>query len=256
MGNGPIPDEGRLRCLEAMGVTVWARRGTPDVYRGHGAFEDVQATSTPTEPGDGSVSPRCGEVADAPTRLARQKLASLALEVSSCTACVLHQTRTRTVFGTGAPDAHCMVIGEAPGADEDRRGEPFVGRAGRLLNAMLLAIDLPRESVYIANMLKCRPPVNRDPKSEEMACCSRFLRGQIETVAPRLIVAVGRIAAQSLLGSTLPLARLRGSVHRHPDTGTPVLVTYHPAFLLRSPAEKSKAWEDLKRVRALLGEQG
>ncbi len=131
-------------------------------------------------------------------------------------------------------------------------GEPFVGRAGRLLNAMLLAVGLKRESVYIANIIKCRPPKNRDPKTEETACCAPYLKRQIELVQPKVIMAVGREAAQNLLGTSTAIGRLRGQVHKEPVSGTPVLVTYHPAYLLRSPGEKRKSWEDLKYARRLL----
>ncbi len=143
-----------------------------------------------------------------------------------------------------------MVIGEAPGAEEDRRGEPFVGRAGQLLDAMLRAIGLGRaENVYIANVLKSRPPNNRDPRPEEVAACLPYLRRQIELVRPRLLLAVGRIAAQNLLGTEDSLSRLRGRVHRFGELNTPLVVTYHPAYLLRNPADKRKAWEDLKFAR-------
>ena len=145
-----------------------------------------------------------------------------------------------------------MVIGEGPGAEEDRTGEPFVGRAGRLLNAMLAAIGLPRESVYIANMVKCRPPRNRDPEAAEVASCRSYLQQQIAIVQPRLIVAVGRVAAQRLLQSDAPLGRMRGRVHRLAPEDIPVVVTYHPAYLLRSPDQKPKAWEDLKTVKRML----
>jgi DNA polymerase len=174
-------------------------------------------------------------------------------QVAACTRCALHRSRTRTVFGVGDPRARLLVVGEAPGADEDAQGEPFVGRAGRLLDAMLLGIGLRREQVYIANILKCRPPGNRDPRPEEVASCSGYLDRQIASVAPALILAVGRIAAQNLLGVSTPIARLRGHEHRHPATATPVLVTYHPAYLLRSPLEKRRAWQDLVRVAARLG---
>jgi uracil-DNA glycosylase len=141
------------------------------------------------------------------------------------------------------------VIGEAPGADEDRQGEPFVGRAGQLLNSMLRAMRTPRETVYIANLLKCRPPGNRDPAPEEVRCCEPYLRRQIELLAPRLLLAVGRIAAQNLLATDTPIGKLRGIVHRYGDQGTPLIVTYHPAYLLRSPTEKRKSWQDLRLVR-------
>ncbi|VAW72826.1 Uracil-DNA glycosylase, family 4 [hydrothermal vent metagenome] len=166
--------------------------------------------------------------------------------VSHCTACDLHASRTQTVFGVGNRNADWLVIGEAPGADEDKQGEPFVGRAGQLLNAMLLACGLKREQVYIANILKCRPPNNRDPKAEEVLCCEAFLLRQIELIQPKLILAVGRIAAQNLLQSDTPIGKLRGSVHHFRDSGIPLIATYHPAYLLRSPGEKRKAWQDLQ----------
>ena len=145
-----------------------------------------------------------------------------------------------------------MVIGEGPGAQEDARGEPFVGRAGRLLNSMLFAFGVPRDEVYIANIVKCRPPNNRDPRPEEVASCATWLRRQIELVRPRAILAVGRVAAQNLLSSTLPLSRLRGGNHTYGSRPVPVVVTYHPAYLLRSPHEKGKVWQDLKRLRSVI----
>ncbi len=169
--------------------------------------------------------------------------------VSGCTLCSLGQTRTQTVFGVGDSKARWLVIGEAPGAEEDRQGEPFVGAAGQLLNKMLLAIDLPRETVFIANMLKCRPPGNRDPKPEELSVCGPYLQRQITLLAPAMILVVGRIAAQGLLSTDQSLARLRGKVHRYGPLNTPLIVTYHPSYLLRSPDEKRKAWEDLKFAR-------
>jgi uracil-DNA glycosylase family 4 len=175
---------------------------------------------------------------------------ALKREVSGCTACALSGTRTNVVFGVGDPAADWMIIGEAPGAEEDRRGEPFVGRAGQLLNEMLLAVGLPRERVFIANILKCRPPGNRDPQAEEIAACADHLRRQVSAVRPRLILAVGRIAAQSLLESTAPVGRLRGRVHEYGPDAIPLVVTYHPAYLLRSPGQKRKSWEDLCLARA------
>jgi uracil-DNA glycosylase len=170
--------------------------------------------------------------------------------VASCTACNLCKTRTQTVFGVGNRRADWLIIGEAPGAEEDRQGEPFVGRAGQLLNAMLLAIGLPRETVFIANVLKCRPPGNRDPNPEEVSRCLPYLSAQVALLKPKVILVVGRIAAQALLATDLPLARLRGKLHAFAETGTPLVVTYHPAYLLRAPADKRKAWEDLKFARA------
>jgi DNA polymerase len=175
---------------------------------------------------------------------------ALKAEVLSCTKCTLHSTRTQGVFGVGNRRAEWLVIGEAPGAEEDRRGEPFVGRAGQLLNAMLAAIGLPREQVFIANVLKSRPPNNRDPKPDEVAACLPFLMRQIALLQPRLMLAVGRIAAQNLLATDMPLGRLRGQVHSFGELNTPLIVTYHPAYLLRTPADKRKAWEDLKFARS------
>lgn len=176
----------------------------------------------------------------------------LRAEVSACVKCGLHSTRTQTVFGVGNTRAEWLVVGEAPGAEEDRKGEPFVGRAGQLLDAMLHAIGLSRDSnVYVANILKCRPPNNRDPRPDEVACCMPYLVRQIALLQPRLILAVGRIAAQNLLGTTAPLGRLRGQVHSFGELNTPLIVTYHPAYLLRTPADKRKAWEDLKFARAV-----
>ncbi len=242
----------RQAYLAAMGITSWTLRAAD---AGHDVAEAPSVSRHAPAPAavdhdealPAAPSPAASDGVPAP-------LAGLAVEVAACTACVLHETRRNTVFGVGNPHAKVMFIGEAPGADEDRQGEPFVGRAGQLLNAMLAAIGLRREDVFIANILKCRPPRNRDPRPEEVACCAGFLRRQIELVAPRVIVAVGRIAAQNLLSSTQTLGRLRGVLHEEPVSGTPVLVTYHPAYLLRSPAEKRKAWQDLRRLRSLLAE--
>jgi len=176
--------------------------------------------------------------------------------VATCTRCALHATRTQTVFGVGNREARWMFVGEAPGADEDRQGEPFVGRAGQLLTSMILALGLRREDVYIANVLKCRPPGNRDPRPEEVNECRGYLDRQIELVDPALIVAVGRIAAQNLLGTDAALARLRGRVHELGPRRRPVVVTYHPAYLLRSPGEKRKAWQDLQLARTVLRRMG
>jgi DNA polymerase len=177
--------------------------------------------------------------------------------VAACTRCGLEATRTQTVFGVGDAAADWMVVGEAPGAEEDRRGEPFVGRAGQLLDSMLRALGLARgQGVYIANVLKCRPPGNRDPQPREVACCQPYLQRQIALIRPKLILCVGRIAAQNLLGSDLPLGKLRGRAHRLEPSGTPVVVTYHPAYLLRSPAEKRKAWADLQYAREVASGHG
>lgn len=164
--------------------------------------------------------------------------------VPNCQACGLAKTRTQTVFGVGDPQADWLIVGEAPGAEEDKRGEPFVGQAGKLLDNMLAAIKLKRgENVYIANVLKCRPPENRDPHGEEVEQCDPFLKRQVELIQPKLILALGKFAAQSLLASDDTIAAMRGKLHAY--NGVPVIVTYHPAYLLRNLADKAKAWEDL-----------
>jgi DNA polymerase len=173
----------------------------------------------------------------------------LQAQIPQCQRCEIAKYRTQTVFGVGNQQADWMIVGEAPGADEDRQGEPFVGKAGQLLTNILAAVNLPRTSVYIANVLKCRPPNNRDPNQEEIANCEGYLLRQIELVDPAVIVIVGRIAAQTLLQTKQPVGRLRGKVHRLPGLKIPVVVTYHPAYLLRQPTEKRKVWEDLKLAR-------
>jgi uracil-DNA glycosylase family 4 len=173
--------------------------------------------------------------------------------VAACTRCGLSATRTQTVFGVGNPQAEWLVVGEAPGAEEDRQGEPFVGRAGQLLNSMLRAIGLAREGVYIANVLKCRPPHNRDPQASETVECLPFLERQVGLLKPKIMLVVGRIAAQNLLRTEAPLGRLRQQVHVFGELRVPLVVTYHPAYLLRTPADKRKAWEDLKFAREVFG---
>ena len=176
--------------------------------------------------------------------------------VANCHACGLCESRKQPVFGTGHEQADWMIIGEAPGEQEDKQGEPFVGRAGQLLDRMLAAIDLTRaedaasKQVFIANVLKCRPPANRNPQPQEVAQCEPFLMRQIALVKPKVIVAMGRFAVQSLLKSTEPIGRLRGRVHE--VAGVPVVVTYHPAYLLRSPADKGLAWDDLCLAREVM----
>ncbi|SOY79616.1 putative uracil-DNA glycosylase,phage-related protein [Cupriavidus taiwanensis] len=173
---------------------------------------------------------------------------ALEAAVAGCTACGLCQTRTNTVFGVGARQAEWMLVGEAPGENEDLQGEPFVGQAGKLLDNMLGALGLARgRNVFIANVLKCRPPGNRNPEAEEVAQCEPFLRRQIALVRPRVIVVLGRFAAQSLLRTTTPIGKLRGTVHAY--EGIPVVVTYHPAYLLRTLTDKARAWEDLCLAR-------
>ncbi len=168
--------------------------------------------------------------------------------ICECQLCELGKTRTKFVYGVGNPNADVMFIGEAPGAEEDRRGEPFVGRAGQLLDKILIAIEFSRDNVYIANILKCRPPGNRDPQPGEMELCFGYLREQVALIKPRVICALGRIAAQALLQTKTPLGKLRGDWHEY--EGVPMLVTYHPAALLRFPAYKKDTWEDVQRLKA------
>ncbi len=188
--------------------------------------------------------------------VARLDWPALKQEIRSCTACSLHTSRTQAVPGVGDEQADWLFVGEAPGADEDIQGEPFVGQAGKLLDAMLAAISLKRgDNVYIANVLKCRPPGNRNPESGEVLQCQPYLVRQVELIQPKLIVALGKFAAQTLLGQEATIASLRGKVHRY--QGIPLIVTYHPAYLLRNLPDKAKAWQDLclavKTRRALEG---
>ncbi|HYN77699.1 MAG TPA: uracil-DNA glycosylase [Lamprocystis sp. (in: g-proteobacteria)] len=173
---------------------------------------------------------------------------ALTAAVAQCRACALCETRTQTVFGVGDRQAHLLVIGEAPGADEDREGEPFVGPAGQLLNLMLAAIGLERRQVYITNILKCRPPGNRNPRPDEVKHCRDFLARQVDLIQPRAILTVGAVSAQTLLGTETPVGRLRGRWFDFGPGAIPLRVTYHPAYLLRSPEHKGKAWEDLIAV--------
>lgn len=225
----------RRQYLDALGITNWVPRRAPEIP-GVGTTDAGAAT----------------EVSIAPVPLRETDDAAwsvLEAEVRACTKCPLHKTRTQTVFGVGNHHAKWMFIGEAPGAEEDRQGEPFVGRAGQLLNAILFAMGLKREEVFICNVLKCRPPGNRDPQPEEVAQCEPYLIRQIELIQPKLIVALGRHAAHSLLKTEVPLGKLRGqqlSYH-----GTPLFVTYHPAYLLRNPADKRKVWDDMCRAMSL-----
>jgi uracil-DNA glycosylase len=224
----------RTDYLTALGVEDWQQR-RPLVAAG--------------------VSPAGGAVTDADeaSPASSDSWDKVAAEVAGCTKCGLHECRNRTVFGVGDRQARWLVVGEAPGADEDQQGEPFVGRAGQLLNSMLRGIGLAREQVFIANVLKCRPPNNRDPKPEEVAQCLPYLSRQIALLRPSIMLAVGRIAAQNVLATETPIGKLRGQVHTFGAARIPLVVTYHPAYLLRSPTEKRKAWEDLKFARRVAG---
>jgi DNA polymerase len=185
---------------------------------------------------------------------AAEALAAVRADIGDCTRCKLHaQGRTQIVFGVGNPDADLMFVGEAPGADEDIQGFPFVGRAGQLLTKIIEAIDLKREDVYIANVIKCRPPGNRNPELDEVATCEPFLFQQIDIIKPKVIVALGKFGAQTLLRTLDPISRLRGRVYEF--RGAKLVPTFHPAYLLRNPSSKREVWEDMKLVRTLLKSQ-
>ncbi|HEU4929961.1 MAG TPA: uracil-DNA glycosylase [Candidatus Krumholzibacteria bacterium] len=221
------------------------RKGVRSIYLDGASLPTVPVPATPSR----TPAPRIATTGAA-TNVAG--LAELAATVAVCTRCALHPSRTQTVFGVGNPNAKLMFIGEAPGAEEDARGEPFVGRAGQLLTKIIAAMGLSREEVYIANILKCRPPQNRDPLPSEVECCEEYLRAQIALIKPKYICALGRIAAHWLLKTEAPLGALRSGNYTY--EGIPVVVTYHPAALLRNPGFKAPCWEDMKKLMALLKE--
>ena len=223
--------------LKAMGIQAWVRR---DI------IEEKKPLTVPIPP------PQITRIDDPPEEKAVLSWDILHNKVTTCTACEFHKSCTQTVFGVGNQQADLMLIGEAPGADEDAQGEPFVGRSGKLLTAMLYAIDIKRESVYISNVVKCRPPGNRNPNLKELACCNAFLQDQIALIKPKLIIAVGRIAAHHLLETDTAIGKLRGQ--RFEYNKIPLISTYHPAFLLRRPTEKRHSWEDLKFIRQTMTE--
>ena len=237
--------ERQQSMLREIGVRLWqpGEAAVPNV-------ESVVTEATPTAPVVAVASQDAEPAADArASAIAAMDWPALREAVAGCRACGLCQSRRQTVFGVGHQRARWMIVGEAPGEQEDLRGEPFVGAAGRLLDRMLAALDLtrsdssPERQVFIANTLKCRPPHNRNPDATELARCQPFLLRQVELVQPQVVLAMGRFAVQSLLASDEPIGRLRGRVHRW--RGRPLVVTYHPAYLLRSPADKSRAWADL-----------
>jgi len=262
------PERSR-RYLHAMGVPVWRLRGTDaDTWEGPGPGpEEMEEILPPTHAGDTMISESAEPSdlgLDSPPQAVPEAIPSagvagmgwerLSETVVSCQACELCETRTQTVFGAGNRRANLMIVGEAPGADEDRQGEPFVGRAGQLLNLMLTAIGLEREQVFIANILKCRPPGNRDPRPGETLRCEPYLRRQIALVRPRVLLSVGRISAQKLLKTDDPIGKLRGRWFAFGPNEIPLTITYHPAYLLRSPEQKSRAWQDLLKVARRLRE--
>jgi uracil-DNA glycosylase len=235
--------EHQRRLLGAMGVRLYELPAAPDA--------PAAAAPTPAKALDADARAAAIAQLDWP---------ALRAAVAGCTACALCESRTQTVFGVGHEQARLVIVGEAPGEQEDRQGEPFVGQAGKLLDNMLRAIGLtrdaaapPAQQVFIVNTLKCRPPHNRNPQPAETASCAPFLARQIALVRPRLLLAMGRFAAQALLASDEPIGKLRGRVHRWPGDGTtPVVVTYHPAYLLRTLADKARAWDDLCLAASVL----
>ncbi|MES1943745.1 phage DNA polymerase-like protein [Salinisphaera sp. PC39] len=255
----------RQAYLRELGLTLWERwsaaGGYPPADRADVAVAEPPAAPAPERHGGEKAPPEpapapstatveAGARAPAPEAdIARMDWEALEADLARQD----HRGASRPVFGVGARDADLLIVGEAPGAEEDRRGEPFVGRAGKLLDRMLFAIGRSRsKNAYIANICKFRPPNNRDPNPDEVAADRPYLERQIDLLSPRLIIAVGRVAAQNLLGTDQSLGRLRGRLHDYPRRDIPVLVTYHPAYLLRSPQQKARAWEDLKRAAALL----
>jgi DNA polymerase len=249
--------ERQRAMLQEIGLRVWthapaATPGAAPPAMLAQAPEPAVAAAPAAQPRPSVAAPRTQSARPGDERgasIATLDWPGLREAVARCTACGLCRSRRQTVFGVGHPGAHWLIVGEAPGEQEDLKGEPFVGAAGHLLDNMLRALDLtrdeapPERQVYIANTLKCRPPGNRNPEPEELAQCEPFLMRQIELIRPRLILAMGRFAVQSLLRSSEPIGKLRGRVHRY--QGVPLVVTYHPAYLLRNPAEKARAWEDL-----------
>ena len=259
------------QCLHGMGVRLWRRRNAPDTsplaaesLTAPAVAEMLAATGTQAselELPDSSLA----RIAPAPDKAPPAPEARQAFEIprlddwdaitrtiQQCTACELSQNCTQKVPGVGDRKANLLIVGEGPGHDEDIRGEPFVGRSGQLLDRMLAAIGIARDQVYITNIVKCRPPNNRDPKSDEAQQCRVYLDAQIKQIAPKVILSVGRVSAHNLLGSNLPVGKLIQQIHQLPGTEIPVKVTYHPAYLLRSPAAKAIAWQDLKLLHRML----
>ncbi len=227
-----LSERERLQYLAAIGIEVWSQRNMP-------VFDE-------------------GEIPDGQTLVPSDRDApadwqALRAKVQSCRNCELHETRSQTVFGAGNRNADWMIVGEAPGADEDRQGEPFVGAAGKMLDEILAAAGLDRNSVYIANILKCHPPGNRNPHQTEADSCREYLNQQIAMVQPKVILAVGAVAAHQLLQSDQPVGKLRGQTHTSQPAGVNVIVTYHPAYLLRSPVHKRDVWQDVCLARSVIG---
>ncbi len=249
--------ERQQKCLQGIGIRHWQSRQAASSDNGEAASDAIIETVSipaqpvleepPDKPAVNDISP----VADQPVPGDWENLIPA---IAACQRCELAERCTQKVPGVGDQQADLMIIGEGPGMEEDLKGEPFVGRSGRLLDKMLAAIDLRRDQVYITNIVKCRPPDNRDPKPAEASACRQFLQAQIELVSPRVILSVGRISAQNLLGVQQPVGKLIRQQHLLPDSSIPLKVSYHPAYLLRTPSAKAIAWNDLKIVHQLLNE--
>ena len=238
--------------LEEMGLTPLWRLKTREAGGAVEGAETVPATSGPAAAAPAAPASAIG-AHERTARIGRMGWAELKATVAACTACGLRKSCTQTVFGVGDEQADWLLVGEAPGAEEDARGQPFVGQAGKLLDAMLAGIGLKRgNNVYIANVLKCRPPGNRNPEHAEVMQCSPYLARQVELIRPRLILAMGRFACQTLLATDASIGSLRGRTHRY--QGVPLIVTYHPAYLLRTLQDKAKAWEDLCFARRTMAD--
>lgn len=249
-------------CLKGIGIQLWSERSSASLAdKGDRPrfSEDIGTDSVSASSPDSSLekrglSPISPEPAQKPTSapLNLDNWDGIIEAIHACTACELAQNCTQKVPGIGDCKADLLIVGEGPGHDEDIRGEPFVGRSGQLLDRMLAAIGIAREQVYITNIVKCRPPNNRDPKLEEAHQCRKFLEAQIKQIAPRVILSVGRVSAHHLLGSTQPVGKLIKQMHQLPGTDIPLKVTYHPAYLLRNPSAKAIAWQDLKLLHRML----
>ena len=244
-----------LALFSSLGVggvsrdATWRERAEPETSRASATEDEGKDPSSRAK--DEMAKPDLSSTPDAAAG-SSEALAAIRADIGDCTRCPLHlQGRKQIVFGVGNPNADLMFVGEAPGADEDVQGEPFVGRAGQLLTKIIEAIGLSRGDVYIANVIKCRPPGNRNPEPVEVATCQPFLFQQIDVIRPKVIVALGTFAAHALLGNDTPISRLRGNLYDYRN-GSKLIPTFHPAFLLRSPERKRDVWEDMKKVRALL----
>jgi len=255
----------RDHYLQAMGITRWVKRESDPVSvdvigisEESAPMEMAAPEKIPAPIPEDTVTTEPKEVeltvvqTEETHALDELDWPSLEEQVASCVACDLHSTRTKTVFGEGAQQADWLIVGDAPGTEEDLQGKPFLGQGGQLLTAMVEAMGLKREDVYITNSLKCRPPESRDPVEGEMIACHVFLKCQIELLQPKVILAVGRVAAHNLIGTDEAMKDMRGQSFTYKDTGIPIVVTYHPAYLLRAPSNKGKAWQDLKMAMRIV----